>query len=72
MGTNGPFTVDALLSRECHQRHVARECVDLVFSSSTPEGVDAAISFLAFESYDVPDESSPISCSRRLAQTVSN
>ena len=38
----------------------------------TKDSVDEAISFLAFEIYDVPDESSPISCSRRLAQTVSN
>ncbi len=54
MGTNGPFTVDSLISRECHLRRAAREFVDLVFSVVHPDGDDAAISFLVFEIYDVP------------------
>ncbi len=54
MGTNGPFTVGSLISRECHLRRAAREFVDLVFSVVHPDGDDAAISFLVFEIYDVP------------------
>ncbi len=50
--------------RDCHLRRAAREFVDLVFSSSTPEGAYGAISFLVFEIYDVPHESSSISCTR--------
>ncbi len=54
-----------LVSRVRDLRRAAREVVDLVFSSSTPRGIDAAISFLVFEIFDVPHESSSISCSRR-------
>ena len=43
-----------LVSRARDLRRAAREFVDLVFSVVHPDGADAAISFLVFEIYDIP------------------